>query len=217
VTEEDLLRVAREHGCQRVDELYSRVGFGKYAPRHLLSRLTREPLPEARPAARAFGRLKETVQRVFRLQEKGLALGERDLLMYRARCCNPVRGEPVVGYITRGRGVAVHAQACPNVQNLLYDVERRIRVNWAEGGEGTYPVRVALRAGDRPGLLTQMSGVISSQNSNIRSAEARTDPADASAVIDLVFEVKDMKQLERILAALKKISGVRDVSRRLRF
>jgi len=123
----------------------------------------------------------------------------------------------VVGYITRGRGVAVHAQACPNVQNLLYDVERRIRVNWAEVGEETYPVRVAIRAGDRPGLLTQMSGVISTHNSNISSADARTDPADASAVIDLTFEVTEMKQLERILAALKKISGVRDVTRRLRF
>jgi len=123
----------------------------------------------------------------------------------------------VVGYITRGRGVAVHAQACPNVQNLLYDVERRIRVNWTEGGEETYPVRVAIRANDRPGLLTQMSGVISSQDSNIRSAEARTDPGDGSAVIDLVFEIKEMKQLERILTALKKVSGVRDVSRRLRF
>jgi GTP pyrophosphokinase len=217
VTEEDLLRVAREHGCQRVDELYARVGFGKYAPRHLLSRLSREPLPETRPAARGLGKLKETVQRVFRLQEKALAMGERDLLMYRARCCNPVRGEAVVGYITRGRGVAVHAQACPNVQNLLYDVERRIRVNWAEGGEDTYPVRVAIRASDRPGLLTQMSGIISSHNSNISSADARTDPADASAVIDLTFEVTEMKQLERILAALKKINGVRDVTRRLRF
>ncbi len=217
VSDEDLLRVAREHGCQRVDELYARVGFGKYAPRHLLSRLSREPLPETRPAARALGRLKETVQRVFRLQEKGLAMGERDLLMYRARCCNPVRGEAVVGYITRGRGVAVHAQACPNVQNLLYDVERRIRVNWTEGGEETYPVRIAIRASDRPGLLTQMSGVISSHDSNIRTAEARTDPGDGSAVIDLIFEIKDMKQLERILTALKKVSGVRDVTRRLRF
>jgi len=157
------------------------------------------------------------VQHWIRLQEKALAMGERDLLMYRARCCNPVRGEAVVGYITRGRGVAVHAQACPNVQNLLYDVERRIRVNWTEGGEETYPVRVAIRANDRPGLLTQMSGVISSQDSNIRSAEARTDPGDGSAVIDLVFEIKEMKQLERILTALKKVSGVRDVSRRLRF
>ena len=146
-----------------------------------------------------------------------MALGGSDLLMYRARCCNPVRGEAVVGYITRGRGIAVHAQACPNVQNLLYDVERRIPVNWSEGGEEIYPVRLTIRAADRPGLLTQMTGIISSHKSNILSAEARTDPSDRTAVIELVFDIQEMKQLERILAALRKAEGVRDVTRVLRF
>ncbi len=216
VSEADWQRVAREEGCQRVEELYARIGFGKYAPRAILGRLSREPLPEERPP-RALGRLQQTMRRVFQLEEKGLALGGSDLLMYRARCCNPVRGEAVVGYITRGRGIAVHAQACPNVQNLLYDVERRIPVNWEAGGEDVYPVRLTIRAADRPGLLTQMTGVISAHKCNIRGAEARTDPNDRTAVIELVFDVQEMKQLERILAALRKADGVRDVTRVLRF
>jgi GTP pyrophosphokinase len=90
-------------------------------------------------------------------------------------------------------------------------------VNWEAGGEDVDPVRLTIRAADRPGLLTQMTGVISTHKCNIRSAEARTDPGDRTAVIELVFDVQEMKQLERILAALRKADGVRDVTRVLRF
>jgi GTP pyrophosphokinase len=217
VSDDDWLRVARAVGCQKADELFARVGFGKYPPRQILAQLSPEPLPEpASEPAPALARLKRTVQRVFRLKEKALSLHDRDLLMVRARCCNPIRGEPIVGYITRGRGVSVHAKACPNVQNLLYDVERRIEVAWAEGEADAYPVRLAIRTADRPGLLTEISGVIAGHQCNIRTAEARSDPASATAVIDLVFDVEEMRQLNRILGALKKISGVRDVTRVLR-
>ena len=226
VTEEQWEAVAREHGCQKPDELIARVGFGKYAPRQVLTRLSPEPLPEERRAPRrerplARGRLaglRQTVRRMFRLEDKGLPLHDRDLMMFRARCCNPIRGEEVVGYITRGRGIAVHAKACPNVQNLLYDLERRIKVTWAEseGEPEAYPVHLAIRTNDRPGLLTQISGVIANHKCNIRSAEARSDPGDGTAVIELTFDVPEIKQLDRILAALKKVAGVRDVTRLLR-
>ena len=219
IPSEDWQRVAHEYGCQMPDELYARMGFGKYAPRQVLSRLSAKPLPEARPAPRqrSLAGLRETVQRMFRLREKALPLHERDLLMYRARCCHPIRGEPIVGYITRGRGIAVHAKVCPNVQNLLYDVERRVNVDWAGGDGDTYPVRLAIRTSDRPGLLTQISGVMAHNQCNIRAAMARSDPVGGTAIIELIFDVQEMKQLDRIVAALKKIEGVRDVTRLLRF
>jgi GTP pyrophosphokinase len=222
VTEEQWQAAAREHGCQKPDELVARIGFGKYAPRQVLARLSPEPLAEERraprrerPLARVGAGLRQTVRRMFRLEDKGLPLHDRDLMMYRARCCNPIRGEEVIGYITRGRGIAVHARACPNVQNLLYDLERRVKVTWAEeaGQPEAYPVHLAIRTNDRPGLLTQISGVIANHKCNIRTAEARSDLADATAVIELTFDVDSMKQLDRILAALKKVSGVRDVTR----
>ena len=199
--------------------------MGKSAPRQALPRLSSEPLPEERraprrerPLARVGAGLRRTVRRMFRLEDKGLPLHDRDLMMYRARCCNPIRGEEVIGYITRGRGIAVHAKACPNVQNLLYDLERRIKVTWAEdeGQPEAYPVHLAIRTNDRPGLLTQISGVIANHKCNIRAAEARSALADGTALIELTFDVESMKQLDRILAALKKVAGVRDVTRLLR-
>ena len=222
VAEADWERLAREYGCQKPEELFARVGYGKYAPRQVLARLTAElPAGAQRPARldRSLAGLRRTVRRMFRLEEKGFPLHERDLMMYRARCCHPIRGEEVVGYITRGRGIAVHARACPNVQNLLYDVERRVNVTWAEpaGEPDAYPVRLAIRTTDRPGLLTQISGVIANHKCNIRTAEARSDLEDGSAVIELTFDVQEMKQLHRITAALKKVAGVRDVTRLLRF
>ena len=225
VAEEQWQAAAREHGCQKPDELIARVGFGKYAPRQVLARLSSEPLPEERraprrerPLARVGAGLRRTVRRMFRLEDKGLPLHDRDLMMYRARCCNPIRGEEVIGYITRGRGIAVHAKACPNVQNLLYDLERRIKVTWAEDESQpeAYPVHLAIRTNDRPGLLTQISGVIANHKCNIRAAEARSALADGTALIELTFDVESMKQLDRILAALKKVAGVRDVTRLLR-
>lgn len=218
VSEEDWLRLARDYGCARVEDLYARVGFGKYSARQVLARLSPEPLPRrAAAGAKPLSRLRHRVARMFRLSEKGLALEGSDLMMYRARCCNPVMGEEVVGYITRGRGIAVHAKACPNVQNLLYDVERRVAVEWAEEEGGAYPARLAIQISDRPGLLAEITGVISQHKCNIRSADARTNAADGTGVIDLVFDVEAMKQLEHILSNIKKISGVRGVNRRLRF
>ena len=217
VPEAEWQKLAQEYGCHHIDEVYARVGFGKYAPRQLLTRLFREPLPERPPVSpRRLARLGRTVARVFRLSEKGIPLHDTDLMMYRARCCSPIRGEAVVGYITRGRGIAVHAKDCPNVQNLLYNVERRIAVEWAEGEEEAYPVRLAIHSSDRPGLLTQISGIIANHKCNIRSADVRTDAAEATGVIDVIFDVQTMKQLDRIVGAIRKVPSVRDVNRVLR-
>ena len=219
LSKETWVSVAHDFGCQRLENLYAGIGFGKYSTRAVLSKVSPKPLPDRRPALRkgVAGGFRRTVERMFRLRDRGLSLQGRDLLMYRAGCCNPIPGEDVIGYITRGRGVAVHARNCPNVQNLLYDVERRIEVDWIrEDDEGFYPVRLSIRAIDRPGLLKEISGTISDLDCNIRSAEARSDRTTNHSVIDMIFTVTGRKKMERIITTLKRLQGVREVQRVLR-
>ena len=140
--------------------------------------------------------------------------GLDDLLVYRAKCCNPIRGEAIVGYVTRGKGVAVHSRTCPNVQSLMYDVERKIEVEWARAAEDAFPVRViVIHTDDRPGMLNQLTSVLSNENTNIRSLEAETRLDHDGGVVEMTVDVRDKKQLEKLVSAMRRISGVRDVER----
>ena len=147
-----------------------------------------------------------------KLQVKGFD----DLLVYRAKCCNPIRGEEIIGYITRGKGVAVHSKNCPNVQNLLYDAARKIEVEWAGVAPAAeaYAVPLTIVTDDRPGMLAEIAAAISDVRSNILNVEART--ADERGTIDIAVEIPDMKHLERVISSVKKIDGVYDVSRSTR-
>jgi GTP pyrophosphokinase len=139
--------------------------------------------------------------------------GVDDLLVYRAKCCNPIRGEAIVGYVTRGKGVAVHSRMCPNVQNLMYDVERKIEVEWARAAEDAFPVRIVIHTDDRPGMLNQLTSVLSDENTNIRNLEAKGDLDQSGGVVEMTVDVRDKKQLEKLVSAMRRISGVRDVER----
>ena len=138
--------------------------------------------------------------------------GHGDLLVYRAKCCNPIPGDDIIGYITRGRGVAVHTRTCPNVQNLLYQTERRIAVEW--GGEGEtakFLVQLLIRAKDRAGLLADITAVFSNASCNIHNLESRPDRLNAQ--VDVNLEIVDRRQLESILGNIRKIQGVYGVER----
>jgi GTP pyrophosphokinase len=141
--------------------------------------------------------------------------GIDDLLVYRAKCCNPIKGEAIVGYVTRGKGVAVHSVNCTNVQNLMYEPERKIEVEWARSGEETFPVKLLVHTEDRPGMLNHLTTALVSEQTNIRSLEARSDDGSAGggALIDMTLEVHDKKQLERVVSAIRRIAGVRDIER----
>ena len=119
----------------------------------------------------------------------------------------------MVGYVTRGKGVAVHAVNCPNVTNLMYEPERRIDVEWAhdEGTPASYPVKLTVFCDDRFGMLKQITGVIGDARTNIRNIEAHTGNGQAS--VDAVLDVVDLQHLEQIVAGLRKIPGVHDVQR----
>ncbi len=178
-------------GVQRPDDLYALIGYGTLSAKQLLGKLVpadrlREKPPDNMVTAavkRAFGGGGE---------EKIMVRGADDVMVFRARCCNPIRGEKIVGYITRGKGVSVHSATCPNVVNLLYDPERRIAVEWekptgVETGPG-YTVKLTMEVEDRKGLLAAVSAKIADINTNIKNMEARTDP-DHHARIDVTIEI----------------------------
>jgi GTP pyrophosphokinase len=136
-------------------------------------------------------------------------------LTYRAKCCNPIRGEPVVGYVTRGKGIAVHSANCSNVQNLMYEVERKIEVEWARAVQETFQVKLLVRSEDKPGMLSQITTALFQEQTNIHTLETRPgdSPSGEGAVVVMTLEVKDKKQLERVTSAIRRISGVRDIER----
>lgn len=213
IPEADLQRVASEYGCGKLDDLYAALGFGKFSPRQVISNALGEPIVEAPSGQQDKGpRLVTTVKRMLGMgDEVILVRGHGDLMVYRAKCCNAIPGDDIVGYVTRGRGVAVHNSSCPNVQNLLYQSERRINVEWASSTGAVFPVSLLIRTRDRQGVLAEITGVISEAGSNIRTLESRPDGIHAR--VEASLEIADRKQLERIVANIKKVSGVIDVER----
>jgi len=137
--------------------------------------------------------------------------GHADLMVYRAKCCHPVRGEEIIGYITRGKGIAVHAKHCTNVQNLLYDADRRIDVEWIGPKYTLYAVKLALQTEDRQGMLADVTSAIAGVHSNIQNIEART--GDKRANIDVTVDIVDVDHMEKIISSLRKIEGVYHVER----
>jgi GTP pyrophosphokinase len=220
IARNDLERVAADYGVGRVEDLYAALGYGKFSPRQALQKLAPQQVTEEAPEP-AKGGAPEVAQgtpassaqdgdSVIRVK------GVDDLLVYRAKCCNPIRGEAIVGYVTRGKGIAVHSKLCPNVQNLLYDVERKIDVEWARNTADAFPVKLVIHTDDRPGLLAQITSVLSADNTNIRSLEARTEVNAADgALVEMTVDVRDKKQLEKLVGAMRRISGIRDVERLL--
>ncbi|HYL82638.1 MAG TPA: bifunctional (p)ppGpp synthetase/guanosine-3',5'-bis(diphosphate) 3'-pyrophosphohydrolase [Candidatus Angelobacter sp.] len=213
IPEADLLKFAMDNGLSKIEDLFAAVGFGKYSARQILTRIIGEPAKTEEAPADDSPTLVKTVKRMLGFGEAPLVVkGHDDLLVYRAKCCNPIPGDEIVGYITRGRGVAVHTRACPNVQNLMYQTERRIAVEWGGASTATFPVQLSIRAKDRAGLLAEITAVISSAGSNIHNLESRPDRG-ANARVDANLEIADKRQLETIVVNIRKISGVYGVER----
>jgi GTP pyrophosphokinase len=208
IPEADLLKFASDHGLAKIEDLYASVGFGKFSARQILARVLGENAKEEESEiVDSTPTIVKTVKRMLGFGEAPLIVkGYDDLLVYRAKCCNPIPGDEIVGYITRGRGVAVHTRLCPNVQNLMYQTERRIAVEWGGAGSATFPVQLSIRAKDRAGLLAEITAVISGAGSNIHNLESRPDRNNAR--VDANLEIVDKRQLETIVANIRKISGV---------
>ncbi len=229
-TEADYLRVADEYGLGTQAELLAGVGFGKFSARQVLNKfepgstMTPETAHSEAGVGNTIGQMSDAVKRVFfgKGSDSLQVEGQDDLLVYRARCCNPIRGEEIIGYVTRGKGVAVHARSCPNVQNLLYESDRRIQVEWGAMPENpnqpgaakatTYPVKLTVLCEDRAGLLKEFTAIISDDGTNIRSVDTKPTP-DGNVIVDFVVETVDVRHLNKLVLNLRKVPGVRDVHR----
>jgi len=213
IKEEDLNRAANDYGLGRADDLMAGIGYGKYSARQVLAKFA--PPNVEQEASGEPTTFANVVRRVFGTDNGAITVkGHGDLLVYRARCCNPIRGEAIVGYVTRGKGVAVHAVNCPNVTALMYEPDRKIDVQWGRDSEGppaAYPVKLTLYCDDRFGMLKQITAVISDTKTNIRNIEARTSNGQAN--IDVILDIADLKHLETIIKGVRQIPGVHDVQR----
>ncbi len=193
-----LSAIAQEHGFGKEEELLAAIGYGRLSPRELLlPRLQPEEAPppparEAPPPAPADALI--------------VVKGQTGLLTFRARCCNPLPGDDIVGYITRGRGVAVHAATCPNVRRLLFSPEREVEVEW--GGEsGAYAVPLHVTFEDRTGILAGISQAITGEGGDIRACHLATHEAGVGTV-DFVVQVRDRDHLRKVVAAVRGVAGI---------
>jgi guanosine-3',5'-bis(diphosphate) 3'-pyrophosphohydrolase len=209
---EALSKVALEFGSQKIDDLYAQLGYGKVSARQVLDKLVpqeqlREKPPE-HPVVSAVKRVLSPGSAGDRIKVSGAD----ELMVFRARCCNPIRGERIVGYVTRGKGVSVHSANCPNVLNLQYAPERRIDVEWDKASDNApYTVRLTMEVEDRRGILADLSARIADINTNITNIEAKT--GDQRGRIDMTVEIQDLKHLEKVIKSLRGVEGVIGVER----
>jgi GTP diphosphokinase / guanosine-3',5'-bis(diphosphate) 3'-diphosphatase len=227
IDDQDLSRIAGEYGVATAADLLATLGQGKHTAHQILNKLApgfanqgeAETAAETKPGQGGEAGMSDAVRKLHLTGSDSLQVeGQNDLLVYRARCCNPIRGEEIIGYVTRGKGVAVHARSCPNVQNLLYESDRRIAVEWSRVGDQStsgpqrYPVKITVFCDDRTGMLKELTAVISDNNTNIRGVEIHHDD-DGEAIVEFVVEAEDLHHLNRMVLGIRRVAGVRAVQR----
>jgi GTP pyrophosphokinase len=209
---EALVKAANDLGFQQ-DEIFAQIGYGKLSPKQLLDRLVpqgelKEKAPE-HPMVTAVKRVLKPAPTSDRIVVRGVD----DLMVFRARCCNPIRGEKIIGYITRGKGVAVHTTRCKNVKQLMVNRERIVEVEWAGRPEKTaYAVKLLAITENRTGMIAGITGAISDMKTGIRDARASV-ASDERGHIEVTVEVFDVKHLDRVIGSIKGVPGVLDVER----
>jgi GTP pyrophosphokinase len=205
----DRARLATRYNYKRFDDLLAGIGRGDVSPGQLATALQDElpekplaplPKPRQKPARRRDGDVRIS--------------GVGNLLTQIAGCCKPVPPEPIVGFITRGRGVSIHRSDCANVLRLgMEDRARVIDVTWEESGKDTYPVALQLAAYDRAGLLRDVTAVVANENVNVATLTSEIDPGEQMAHVRLTVEVTDLAELSRVMDRLTHLANVVEVRR----
>jgi len=197
----NLDRLAEEFGRSKLSDFLVDLGRGEIGPKQLRDALRSEG--EAQPAPAADAPL---VIRKSRAETKGsiLVVGVDKLLTAPAKCCKPLPPDPIVGFVTRGRGVTVHRADCSNVKRL--DAQRRVTAEWGGASQATFPVDIEIEAVDRTGLLRDISDVLSRDKINVTAT--RSASSDLTARMRFTLEVSDLGQLRRILGLIREVRGV---------
>jgi guanosine-3',5'-bis(diphosphate) 3'-pyrophosphohydrolase len=210
----ELDKIAPDYGCARGEDVMASIGYGKLLPRNLIAKLlpperAGEADQEKKPS------FKQVVKAALGLQDRIKVKGIDDIMVYRAGCCSPIRGEEILGYVTRGKGVAVHSKRCPNAPGLFINSERMIEVEWMKSdgqNPSAYPITMRLTTEDRPGMVADVTQAIAGVGTNIRGINASVDEQGNGKLL-LTAEIFDLKHLEKITSALKSVKGVIEVER----
>jgi GTP pyrophosphokinase len=206
VGRERLLEVARSFNFETEDDFYAAIGYGAIGPQQVVSRLgvvddAELALPAVAPPT--------LVQRTGGVRVKGVG----DLLVRFAKCCNPIPGDPIVGFITRGKGVTVHLRTCPTIVNER-EVNRLVEVEWEAAPAQTYPIAITVEAYDRTGLLNDITQVVAEHKVNILAASVSVS-ADNQATVRATLQVLSVAQLARVMSRIEGLKDVTSVSRDL--
>jgi GTP pyrophosphokinase len=201
----ELAAAARQAGYDTTDELIASVGFGHLPTANVMEKLAASSASLV-PEKRATPSTRKAV--AGKSDDKGVKVkGARDVLMQLSRCCNPVPGDRILGYITRGRGLTIHAVDCPNLEALDYDRERLVEVEWDSATPSTHAVKISVMAVDKTGVLANVSSAIAECRANISRAEIATRE-DRKAVLDFIVEISGTDHLDQVLKAIERVDGV---------
>src|SRR5438477_4203329 len=213
VAENALDGVLPEYGAGRLEDLYAEIGYGKLSARSIVERFVTDEQKEKGGAD--SGVIQQAVRRIFPFASSAATIkvkGHDDLMTYLAKCCKPLPGERIVGYVTRGKGVAVHSANCPNIKNLMFNEDREIAVEWAGERQSQFQVELEVLMEDRQGILARVIAAIANLKTNIRQMDSRT--SDGKATAELVLEIADLKHLEKVTRSITGLDGVVRVERR---
>jgi GTP pyrophosphokinase len=199
----ELETLAKEFSFNSTDDLFAAVGYGLYTPLQVLGRLIPEP-PKV-------GKLQKILTSIKKGRDDAIKIkGIDGLVVHFAKCCNPIPGDSILGFITRGRGLTVHMEDCPNVHT--YDEQRKIDVSWELDKEHTFPVKLRISSEDKKGVLQDLTAIFSSSNANILNANVTTHP-DKTATSVFELEIKNVSQLQKIMKSVQKIKAIKAVER----
>jgi (p)ppGpp synthetase, RelA/SpoT family len=216
--EENLKRIANEYGLGRTEDLLASIGYGKTLPRNVMAKyLGADKFAELDPEKKKENAIQSGVKAVKKLIGMGedaiVVKGVDNLLLTRARCCNPLYGEEIIGYISLGKGIVVHNKRCKNVKSLMVNKDRIVEVEWAKGdNRQVQAVRLLATTENRTGMLAGITNAIAEIKTGIRDASARVS-RDDQGLIEVTIEVFDKKHLDKVISAIKQVSGVIDVER----
>ncbi|HEY5648314.1 MAG TPA: bifunctional (p)ppGpp synthetase/guanosine-3',5'-bis(diphosphate) 3'-pyrophosphohydrolase [Nitrospiria bacterium] len=205
--EDRLDKVARELGVGNSEGLLASIGYGRVSTDQVIRAMQPTELKEG---------LTEKIIRKISSEPKGVQIkGIGDLLVHLSKCCNPVPGDRIIGFVTRGRGLSVHTLDCPNIDGLDYDKDRIVDVNWDAKNTTNYPVKIMVLTMDRPGMLASISAAITSAKANISHADITTRD-DQKAVLNFVVEINRAGQVEKVIKSIEKVDGVLQARRQRR-
>ena len=201
---EDAQKVLENFNLKSVEDLYASVGYGKLSAHQFVNKLLPEKPQEEVPIPKITRQQKEP---------KGITIkGVDNVLYHTAKCCFPIPGDGLVGYVTRGKGVSIHRKDCPNLDRLALDEARLVDVEWKTEDGSTSPARLFIETVDKPGMLASLSAIISSVEVNISHLEA-SSTEDKKAHITFILEVQDKTQLAGLTRKIAQLEGVLKVSR----